>query len=618
MDNPRPNLVYRLLRGFWRLVDRCRRLSLNLLFLLIVVFVVVALLRRDEPKVPKGAALVIEPAGAVVEQLSGDSYQHLLAKLDGGGTTETLLKDLLDAIRTAAGDDRITALYLDTDSLGAIGPSKLQDLRKAIDAFKATGKRVVAAGDGFGTSSYYLAALADEIHLNPLGQVILQGYGLWQPYFRAGLEKYEIDVNIFRVGEYKSAVEPYLRDGISEEARESYLDVLGDLWDSYLRDVAAARNTTPEAIARGIEEVNARLREAHGDTAQMALALGLVDHLSTRDQVRERMIELVGKEKDGHGFSSIDMEDYLQATAAKRKQPEKGPAVGIVVAKGTISDGSRPPGEIGGDSTAALIRKARRDEAVKAVVLRVDSGGGSAFASEVIRRELELTRDAGKPVVVSMGSVAASGGYWIATSSDEIWASPDTITGSIGIFGILPTYQKPLAKYLGTTIDGVGTTWLSGALRPDRALDPRVGELMQQMIDRGYEEFLERVGKARDMTRDEVDRIARGRIWSGADAHRLGLVDQLGDLDDAIAAATAKAGLEEKPRLIYLEKERTWKQKLAEQLFVTASSFVGDAYQAPRGLSPVRSLRQLERRFETLLTLDDPNGVIAHCLCEIE
>ncbi|HQP94385.1 MAG TPA: signal peptide peptidase SppA, partial [Thermoanaerobaculia bacterium] len=356
----------------------------------------------------------------------------------------------------------------------------------------------------------------------------------------------------------------------------------------------------------------------HGDTAQMALALGLVDHLSTRDQVRERMIELVGKEKDGHGFSSIDMEDYLQATAAKRKQPEKGPAVGIVIAKGTISDGSRPPGEIGGDSTAALIRKARRNKAVKAVVLRVDSGGGSAFASEVIRRELELTRDAGKPVVVSMGSVAASGGYWIATSSDEIWASPDTITGSIGIFGILPTYQKPLAKYLGTTIDGVGTTWLSGALRPDRALDPRVGELMQQMIDRGYEEFLERVGKARDMTRDEVDRIARGRIWSGADAHRLGLVDQLGDLDDAIAAATAKAGLEEKPRLIYLEKERTWKQKLAEQLFVTASSFVGDAYQAPRGLSPVRSLRQLERRFETLLTLDDPNGVIAHCLCEIE
>jgi len=618
MDSSRPNLLFRIARGLWRGLDRFRRLTFNLLFLLVVVALLAAALGGGGPEVPERAALVLAPRGQVVEQLSGDSLARLLGKLDGSTEEETLLSDLLDAIDEARADDRIAALYLQTDELTGIGPSKLQDLEQAIGEFKAAGKKVVAAGDLFTTGSYHLAAQADEVHLNPMGMVLLDGYGLWRPYFRAGLDKYEVDVHVFRVGEYKSAVEPYLRDGISPEARESYLDVLGDLWGSYLGDVAAARKTTPEAIAQTIEGIGDRLRAAGGDGARLALEAGLVDKLSNRDEVRARMVELVGEEEDGKGFSRIGVDDYLKASGRRGKKPSKGDAVGVVVAKGTILDGTRPPGEIGGDSTAALVRQAREDEKIKAVVLRVDSGGGSAFASEVIRRELELTRGAGKPVVVSMGSVAASGGYWIATSSDEIWASPDTITGSIGIFGMIPTFQKPLAKYLGVTIDGVGTTWLSGAIRPDRALDPRAGELVQLMIDRGYEEFLERVAKARNMSRDEVDRIARGRIWSGADAKSIGLVDQLGGLEEAIAAAAGRAGLEGEPKVRYLEPERTWKEKLAEQLFSAAIAVAGEAPRAPRGLSPARSWKEIERRLEPLLALDDPTGLVAHCLCEVE
>jgi protease-4 len=618
MDSSRPNLFFRIARGLWRGLDRFRRLTFNLLFLLVVVALVAAAFSGGGPEVPERAALVLAPRGQVVEQLSGDSLARLLGKLDGSAEEETLLSDLLDAIDAAREDDRIAALYVQTDEMTGIGPSKLQDLEKAIGEFKAAGKKVVASGDLFTNGTYHLAAQADEVHLNPMGMVLLDGYGLWRPYFRAGLDKYEVDVHVFRVGEFKSAVEPYLRDGISPEARESYLDVLGDLWGSYLGDVATARETSPEAIAATIDEIGDRLRAVGGDGARLALAAGRVDQLSNRDEVRARMIELVGEEEDGKGFSRIGVDDYLKASGLRGKKPAKGDAVGVVVAKGTILDGSRPPGEIGGDSTAALVRQAREDEEIKAVVLRVDSGGGSAFASEVIRRELELTRAAGKPVVVSMGSVAASGGYWIATSSDEIWASPDTITGSIGIFGMIPTFQKPLAKYLGVTVDGVGTTWLSGAVRPDRALDPRAGELVQLMIDRGYEEFLERVAKARDMSRDEVDRIARGRIWSGADAHRIGLVDQLGGLEEAIAAAAGRAGLEGEPKVRFLEPERTWKERLAEQLFRSAVSLVGETPRPPRGLSPARPWRELERGLEPLLALDDPTGLLAHCLCEVQ
>ncbi|QQR75059.1 MAG: signal peptide peptidase SppA [Holophagales bacterium] len=617
MENERPNILFRFLRAIWRGVDLSRRIVVNAIFLLIVIALFAAA-GGSKPKVPGKAALVLNPKGAVVEQLTGDPVAQAMRKLDGSADAETLLKDLTDALHAAKSDDRIQAVYLGLDELGAIGPSKLQDLKAALVDFKTSGKKVIAAADSYGNASYFLAAQADEVHLNPLGMVLVEGYGIWRPYFKEGLDKYEVDVHVFRVGEYKSAVEPYLRDDISPEARDSYQDLLGDLWGSWVADVAAARKLTPGEVIASIEGVDGRLRAAHGDAAKMALADKLVDKLSNRDEVRARMIELVGKDAESKSFNQIAFADYLKAKGLRDRKPVKGDAVGVVVAKGTIADGTKPSGEIGGDSTAALIRQAREDDQIKAIVLRVDSPGGSAFASELIRREAELARAAGKPVVVSMGSLAASGGYWISTASDRIFASPDTLTGSIGIFGMIPTFQKPLAKYLGVHVDGVGTTWLSGAVRVDRALDPRAGELIQTMIDRGYEEFLTRVGQARKMTRDEVDKIARGRVWSGADAKRLGLVDELGDLSAAIAAAGKLAKLEGEPKVIWVEKEADWKEQLAADILNSTARLVRlDDVSRPRGLSPARRLTEITREVRALAELDDPQGLFAHCLCEV-
>jgi protease-4 len=410
---------------------------------------------------------------------------------------------------------------------------------------------------------------------------------------------------------------------MSDEAREANLEWMGDLWRSYLADVAAARGTTRSALTGAIERFDALIEEAGGDTAKVALATGLVDHLVDRDGVRERMIQLVGEDEETHSFHQIGHAAYLAALGDEaRPYPTEGDAVAVVVAKGSILDGSQPPGAIGGDSTAALIRDARQDESVKAIVLRVDSGGGSAFASEVIRRELELAREAGKKVVVSMGTVAASGGYWISTASDEIWASANTITGSIGIFGMIPTFQKPLQKHLGIRVDGVGTTWLAGAVRPDRELEPRLRPALQTMIEQGYREFLDRVAEARSMSVEEVDRIARGRVWSGQDAHERGLVDELGGLAEAIASAAAMAELGEEYAVRFVEKEPSFGEKLARQFLTRAADWLGPVETGYRGgvIAPIqRSLLELvERQTEMLAGLNDPNGVYALCDCEVE
>jgi protease-4 len=359
--------------------------------------------------------------------------------------------------------------------------------------------------------------------------------------------------------------------------------------------------------------------------AQVVLQAKLVDKLANRDEVRKRLIELVGEDKDKKSFRQILHAEYLAASGKDRSGAGRGDAVAVIVAKGQILDGTQPAGTIGGDSTARLIRKAREDESVKAVVLRVDSPGGSAFASEIIRRECELTRGAGKPVVVSMGSLAASGGYWISTASDEIWASPDTITGSIGIFGIFPTIDKPLAKYLGVHTDGVGTTRFTDVLRPDRPMDPAVAQMFQQFIDRGYEEFLARVAEARKMSRDQVDRIARGRVWSGQDAKGLGLVDQLGTLEQAVESAGNRAKLAKGYRVWYIEKDKTFRERLAQMLSTSALALLHEAgfvraKEAPsspaRALSVAGRLRSLQAEVESLARWNDPRGAYAHCLCE--
>ena len=620
MHEDRPSLLVRLFRG----LDGLRRFLVNVLFFGLLVGLAVAAL-SGRAKVPDGAALVVNPQGTIVEQLSGgDPVQRLVAESAGVGSAakETLLKDLTDAIRAAKDDERIKALYLDVDDMSGAGMTKLRDLRAAIADFKKSGKKVVAYADGMMQGQYYLAAQADEVYLHPQGMVLLEGFGRWRNYYKEGLDRYGIDVHVFRVGEYKSAVEPYLRDDMSPEAKEMSLEFYGDLWRDYLADIAAARKVRPEDITSMIDAMPDRLRAAGGDLAKMALDAKMVDKLAPRDEVRQRLIDLVGEDTDKKSFRQVSVATYLQAKGGDRTGAGgKGSAVAVVVAKGTILDGAQPAGTIGGDSTARLLRSAREDDAVKAVVLRVDSPGGSAFASEIIRRECELVRKASKPLVVSMGSVAASGGYWISTASDEIWAAPETITGSIGIFGLFPTIDKPLAKYLGVHTDGVGTTRFSDVLRPDRPMDPAVADVFQQGIDQGYEEFLARVAQARKMTPEQVDKIARGRVWSGEDAKGIGLVDQLGGLEQAIESAAKRAKLEKGYRVWYVEKEKSFREKLVSMLASQARSAavaagrVSEPSPSASALSLTGRLRDLQADVERLGRWNDPRGVYAHCLC---
>jgi len=606
--------VIGLFRGTWHAIDTSRKVAVNLLFLAIVIALIVVAFSDHGPEIADTTALVIAPRGQLVEQLTARSVEQIVDEARGAIVQETLVKDVTDAIEAGKNDDRVQLLVLDLRSFGGARLTKLQDVGNAINNFKTSGKKVIAISDEYGQDAYYLAAHADEILVHPMGMVVLEGFGRYRMYYKEGIDKLGLDVHIFKVGTYKSATEPYLRDDMSEYAREANAEWLGDLWRIYLDDVAAARGTTPERLEEYAQEIGLFVAEAGGDTAKTAVDFGLVDAAMSRIEMREHLIELVGEDEKTHSYNRIAFADYLDTLDEDRFGADaKGDRVGIIVARGMILDGSQPAGTIGGDSTAALIRQARNDDNVKAIVLRVDSGGGSAFASEVIRRECEAARAEGKPVIASMGSVAASGGYWISTASDEIWAYPSTITGSIGIFGMIPTYQRPLANILGIHVDGIGTTPLTG-VRMDRELPAEVGVVIQQIIEHGYLEFLLRVAESRGMTVDEVDQVAQGRVWSGIDAYELGLVDHLGDLGDAVAAAAALAELGDDYAVSYIEKEESFKDKIVRQMLARAAAFSG---QDPSPASPLDELlRGIERTAADFAVLNDPNH--AYALSNIE
>jgi len=608
----RPSALNRLGRA----LDTLTRATAHLLFLgLLAALVALAVTAyRSRPRVPKGAALVLNPKGVLVEQLSGERTPHLAGPLLGLSTrpAQVLLRDVLDALRLAKDDERIAALYLDLDGFRGGGMSKLRAVREALLDFKAGGKTVVAYSEALTQRPYYLMAHADEAVLHPEGLLVLEGFGGYRAYYREGLDRYGIDVHVFRVGEYKSAVEPYLRNDMSPEAREAALDVYGDLWATWLEDVASARGRRPEQVQEWIDTTLEQLRAARGDLARAALDAGFVDRLARRDEVRQRMIELVGEDDEGETFKQVSWRTFLAAREGDRRPKARGDGVAVVVAAGDVLDGRQPPGSIGGDSTSRLIRRARNDESARAIVLRVDSPGGSVFASELIRRECELVREEGKPLVVSMGSTAASAAYFISSAADEIWARPSTITGSIGIFALFPTVDRALATYLGVHLDGVGTTSYTGAFNPGRPLDPRVEEAMQLWIDDSYRDFVARVAEARGQTWDEVDRIARGRVWSGADALELGLVDRLGGLPEAIESAAKRAELEEGYRVFYVEEERSLRDRILEWLLSAKGT------SAPRAgsASPVTAgLRSIENELGRLALWNDPKGLYGHCLC---
>ncbi len=612
----RPSPLRRAFRALFRGVDLAGRLLSTFLLLLILILLVALLIPASKPSVKEPTALVVAPSGVLVEELFGYPAERALLELLGQRQQpETLLRTILEALEKAREDDRVEVLALDLNRLAGAGLSKLQDLKEALEAFRASGKKVIAFSDFYLQPQYYLASQADEVYLHPMGLVLLQGYGSYRRYYREALDRLEVSWNVFRVGEYKSAVEPFLRNDMSEEAREARQDYLGDLWRAYKADVAAARGLEPQSLEAYSLEYNRKLALHGGDMAQLALAEGLVDHVAPRDAVEKRLIELVGEDEESGSYNQIDHETYLRAVGRPERKGDS--SVAVVVARGEILDGTHPPGVVGGDSTAALLRRAREDEKVKALVLRVDSPGGSSFASEIIRREVELAREEGKPVVVSMGSVAASGGYWISMTADQIWASPTTITGSIGIYAMIPTFERTLRK-LGVHNDGTGTGPLAGTLRPDRELPEEAVEVMQLIIEQGYREFVTKAAEGRGLTVEQVQSMAEGRVWSGEDGFRLGLVDHLGGIDEAIAAAAELASLGEEYQVRYVRQEPGFRQQLLSRLFVRWAGWrEGMLRGAARALSPESWLEALVRQEGARTSrLDDPRGILAYCFCE--
>ena len=613
------NLLVRVLSGIWSGVDSFRKV-LHLLLLLFVFAVFVGALSGTTPMLPDRAALLIKPVGVIVEELEGDPFDRAIAELLDDAQPQTVLQDIIDALEYASDDDRIGAVHIELSSLGGAGLPKLQRIARAIDDFKISGKPVIASADFMTQQAYFIAAHADEVYLHPQGGVLLQGYGRFRSYFSDAIEKLKLDWNIFKVGTYKSAVEPFERMDMSEADREASLNLIEQLWGAYLEEVAAARELSVSEMKEYTDKYIDVVAAAEGDLAQAAKDYNLVDELMTRTQLRELLIGYVGTHEDSDvDYSSIGMSEYLAHENLLNGEQIEEENIGIVIASGTIQSGSQPPGTIGADSTAGLLRRARNDDSIKAVVLRVDSPGGSAFASDVIANEIAALQDAGKPVVASMSAVAASGGYWISVGADRIFANPMTITGSIGIFGMLPTYQRT-AAYLGIANDGIGSTPLSGQLRPDRAMTDDAKRLVQLVIEEGYDDFIGRVATYRGMEKEEVDVVGQGRVWTGADALRHGLVDELGGLEEAVAFA---AELVDIPEGEYGRKPVTIELSPTEQMIIdmlgTARNF---GLQLDFLRSEPSSLQKIAGRLEAtlapLMQFDDPKGVYAHCLCAFE
>jgi protease-4 len=610
------NPIWRLLRWAWRALDGLRRV-LHLVLLLVVFGVLVIGLVGTPVIVPDSAALVVDPEGELVEQLAGDPLDRALGELQGDGVRQVRVADLVESLESAATDDRIRAVVLRLELLEAGGLPKLQAVTRAMAKVKTAGKKVIAIGDSYEQGQYYLAAHADEVYLNDLGIVYIDGFGYYRTFIKGALEKLQVDLNVFRVGEFKSFVEPFIRDDMSEEDKTASRQWLAAMWAVYQRDVAAARKLEPGSLDDYANNLANWLQAANGSASRTALDRHLVDGLMSRQEFREHMIGIVGPAADDENdFSSIDYRSYLTATRQGRPPSLSRDKIGVIMASGQIVDGDAPPGEVGGDTLADLVRQAAADDAVKAVVLRVDSPGGSMFASEVVFDELQALKATGKPLVVSMGTLAASGGYYISMLADEIWAEESTITGSIGVGALVPTVNRGLGA-LGIHVDGIGTTKLSGQLQLDRPLGDDARELLQQTVEDAYRIFVGKVAEARNMEYERADEIARGRVWIGSDARQLGLVDTLGDLPGAIQAAAKLAGLEADAYGVQdIEPELSVPQQLLQEYGVRVLRNVARLGLPSRGPAPfARLLAVGERELQSLAALNDPRGLYYLCSC---
>jgi len=625
MTEKKKGLIRRFFGAIWSVYRGFRATVLNIIFILFVILIGSAIFSGgDKVEIADTSALYLNLRGDLVEEKRFvDPISAALNESVGGQQEqpEVLVSDIVKVINHAATDNRIQAMVMDLSGMGGASLDKLQAVGKAIETFKASGKKVFAYGAYFAQNQYFLASYADQISLEPMGAVLLEGYGSYPMFYKSALEKLKVSTHVFRVGTYKSAVEPFTRDDMSAEAKEANGEWLNALWDDYKQQVAARRNFAVDNFDETFTALYEKVKAADGDLSQYAVNSKLVDAIQTREEFRRSLIAVVGK-NDKHTYNHVTFDDYAKSVIpAKQFDNPMSEKVAVIVARGMIVDGTAKAGTIGGDSTAALLRRARNDDKVKAVVLRIDSGGGSAFASEVIGQEITLLREAGKPVIASMGAVAASGGYWIAAPANEIWAAPSTITGSIGIFGLLHTFENVM-QTVGLNVDGVGTTELAGfsaGVPVFKGLTEPTKDLMQLLIERGYTEFLTMVGKHRNMALADVDKVAQGRVWTGSKALELGLVDKLGTFDDAIARAAELAGLSQFDVTVVQHELSPTEQMIAD-IFGSAKArgWLPEVSEQPQNRALRQLTQQVKQDFIMMNQFNDPNGVYSYCLaCQI-
>lgn len=596
----------------WRAINFIRELIFNVIFF-VLVFVVIGsyslLQSEDKPEKNYFGALVVDLQGVVVDQVSSpDPFGRMSRELLGTSNNlmqENSLFDIVDTIRTAADDDRITGMVLRLDNLAGADQPSIAYIGKAIEQFKASGKPVYAVGDSYSQSQYYLASFADDVFIAPHGNVGVYGFSTNTLYYKSLLEKLKVSSHVFRVGTYKSAVEPMMRDNMSPEAREANLLWLNTLWDNYLKALADNRQTKPVEIFPGAEQLITQLRAVKGDSAQYALQQKLVDKIYTREQSEDILSKHFGWNKEDKTFNSISIYDYSSKIAETSNAAGN---IAVIVVQGAIMDGPQTPGIAGGETIAAQIRDARLNDDIKAIVLRVNSPGGSVSASDLIRNELAAAKASGKPVVVSMGGMAASGGYWISTPADYIIASPSTLTGSIGIFGVINTFENSLES-IGVYTDGVSTSPLAD-ISLTKGISPEFADMMQITIENGYETFIGLVAKSRNKTPAEIDKIAQGRVWTGQDALNIGLVDKLGDFDDAVNKAAELAKVDS-IELDWMQPELSFMDQLILELSNNVQVMMPDVLQSFLPPAVATDIRQQAQFF---LKMNDPQNRYAFCL----
>ena len=590
---------------FWKLLKALQTLLFGLIALGLFLALIAAPFSDNASQMPEDGALVLNPSGVLVEEKTAVDPLNFLA--DDGGPSEVLLQDLVVALEQARDDPRITTLVLNLDNFGGGLMPHLEIVADGIRDFRASGKKVIAASNGYSQSSLLLAAEADEILMNPEYAVLPEGFSAYRTYFSSLLQRLNVTVNLFKVGQYKSAAEPYFQDRMSDEDKQARLAYLNAWWDTYTDRFETARGLPAESLNDTIDNIQAVLESASGNLGQVALNSGWVDQLMSDRERAEYLVGVIGAdEEDEQRYRGIGFEDYLALNPTEAEAAEH--KIAVITAVGSIVDGYADAGSIGSLTLLERIQQARDDDAVKAIVLRVDSGGGSKSASEIIRQELAHAQAAGIPVVASMGSVAASGGYWISATADRIFAHQNTITGSIGIFALIPTFEKVLNEY-GVFGDGVATTPLAGAASIDRGIQPIYAGLIQQVIQSGYDQFLAVVAEGRNMTPEAVNEIAQGRVWTGTKALELGLVDEIGGLDEAIQAAAELADITDYA-IWRVEPEASRRQQILEALTAEIRTLAPAVKRDPI----TQHWRAMQSEVRTLTRFNDPQK--AYVICE--